>query len=302
MPEFRWWEGQGHDPDRPYDTLLLNRLKDNAGWVRQNRGNHIVHNFKTSSSSDTQKDHIRPYCSVSRWLTIFRAPYFVPAGLQRLECGLLCRVSNTDLDDIGSDSLYQGLGLDVRTFFETDSGSGTQTIVPVLSGNEVYWQWASWYYDLSSEVLTSAGGEGGYSHLHLAIKSRCPINPGDKVYDVKDGTYHDAVLNAYDIDSRASNHRLKVQQTGAFDEGSSSSAPAHKANEVCCFGTGIVGADGNHTLSGRFADAQRRQSNVSGQGLYVSSPGLEVGGYSKAYRLVASYIQPVSFEVREVYA
>jgi hypothetical protein len=291
MSDFKFWESQGHAPARPYDSLMLHRMKDNAAHVRQHRGQNVAYQWQTNSSDPTSSDW-RPFTSVSRWVSIMRIPWFVSPGLSELKCSLLCRVSNADLDLNGLAADYLDVPVSVRVWLETGGPAASDApieIAPFLGVSGAVWQFRQWTHKIESELLTAAGGLGGYSHLHLEIRSQCPLSAGDTVIDA---------LDSWPLDGWANPDRVKVTTAGAFTTGE-----ATGANEKCAFAVAQPHVKEGYILHSQPVDAQRVQEDVDGKALYVSDPGISWENKDSAYafKLVASYIQPVSLAIEEIY-
>jgi len=299
MSNFKWMDNRSLDPDKPYDAFAVQRLLENTNYVFQNRGNHAEFQWDTRTTNIESK-HFRPFCSVTKWLTILRVPYFISPGLKTLKCSLLSRVSNDNL------YMYPDLGMNIRVSIDTDtSGSGGITLLPRQSLGSAVWTWDEFDYEVGEELLTGFGGNGGMGYLNVEIKSNTPARIGDLFGD-SSGKDHDYMIDIWSLDASSGGDLMVSNQADFFEEGNASLAPDKEANEACAFAVlkkieqDDVADDDEFRITGIY-DNVFRYFSLDDTEMRVDGIPFTYTGDQWGMKIVAAYIQPVTFEFVEVY-
>jgi len=298
MSDFKWLDDRAADPGKPLDAFLLNRLLDNVNHVHETRGNHVSYTWDVRTT-DTDSHRFRPFCTVTRPLNILRVPYWVSPGLDRLEMSILCRVSNSNFDN-GESVPYSDLPVDMRLSLGTETAQDDATeLFPKLGG--AYggaWGLYKITHNVNSELLTQFGGRGGMSYLNLEIRSRTPAKIGADLN--KNPLVEPYVIDYQSLEAESGGDYMKVTRDGFFDEGAASSAPVWDANEITCLGV-IEGAAGENKELLSFHDPVFKWPGVAGRAMRVDGNLVRYTSESYGAKLVASYIQPISMQMYEVY-
>lgn len=269
---FKHTHNQLYGAGQPYSTLLLERIRSSAEWVRQNRGSHTTLTLRGYNASETQQAYERPFVSVATDAVLLAVPWYTHRQLDQIHARIYCRISNGLLDASYADDADLPRN-QVRLFSELWGASGTRASVlqaPFRDtpGGAPQWGWVSLSYavgDISAIAGTYAG------RFVIGFRSRPPWDIGSAY----DGTTSQGAgrVSAAGFDSGVarSKHRVKADADGFYAEGATASAPASGANEITA--TALVhrdslSSDTTNKVRG-WVDHFKRQGLTSNRAMYI---------------------------------
>ena len=308
MADFKHTQNDLYGADESYATHLLNRMKDSAQWVANNRGSHTTLTIESYNNDVAQQAYERPFVSVAGWSAVMRMPWYVNPGLKGFEARLYCRVSNGELDAnpegwvlAGSDRVQIRLRLlgDLKAGIDPWEYS---SVAPFQDGvDPAEWGFGSCSYNIHERGLV----EGTYSPLVMEIRS---VSQFSKGAIIGNGKIDDGRVTWAKIDTGAAitSYRAKADQNGFYSEHSSTNAPVAGSNEITasvgCL-TPSLTVDEDHEVVQWF-DHVARQDSSSNRAMYVwpVSPQLaDTSQINSLHKYHVPYIQIRAIEIWEEY-
>ena len=304
MP-FHLLDSTMHGADESYSTKVLDDLRDNTDWVRQNRGSHVTMVWEAYSNAVNQKSYERPFVSATGPAIFLRVPWYVGPRLKALHFRFFCRVSNGERDASAGETGLIDERVDLSAKLLGDIGpAGDGAIAPEMAANGApRWQFVELTYDITNRAIN----RGTYDTLALMLKSRLPLKFNGTTYD---GADFDAVgrVDGAGIDTGAAitTFRAKAAQDGFYAEGTEVDVPVSGANEI----TATLGCDSpqynpfsdvDH-VPAKWFDHVRKQPLQFNRAMYIWPPAdslADVARINTFHKFHVPYIQFRAIEIWE---
>lgn len=297
-----------HEVDQSYSTFLLNRIRENAQWVHENRGSHTALTLKSYNNDTAQQAYERPFVSVSGYAAVLRIPWYCNAGLERIRARIHCRVSNGEIDaEPEGGRLYNfEHAVDVRLrLLRAPTAGSSRSILPFRPGLYGPAEWG--VADLTYDLREPSSVRESYSPLVVEIKSAIPVARGYSINGGKDTALGRIDWAPIDAGAKLSKYRAKANQDDFYEDALATGAPRYGANEI----TATVGTltpslfpDYDHTVV-RWFDHVTKQTANKDRAMYIwplSTELADTNQINAIHKYHVPYIQFRSIELWEEYA